>query len=70
MISPIKQIMPQNRNEYTIDVIYDDETNRILCNETLDYINNTKTVLSEIKENNKNTDSIYRCSFCIYMGNH
>ena len=33
----------KNRNEYTIDVIYDDETNRILCNETLDYINNTKT---------------------------
>ena len=38
----------KNRNEYTIDVIYDDETNRILCNETLDYINNTKTTLDKI----------------------
>ena len=38
----------QNRNQYTVDVIYDDETNRILCNETLDYINNTKTTLDKI----------------------
>ena len=35
----------QNRNQYTIDVIYDDETNRILCNQNLVYINNTKTTL-------------------------
>lgn len=34
--------------EYTIDVIYDDETNRILCNETLVYINNKKTTLDKI----------------------
>lgn len=38
----------KNKNEYTIDVIYDDETNRILCNESLVYINNTKTTLDEI----------------------
>ena len=38
----------KNKNEYTIDVIYDDETNRILCNETLVYINNTKTTLDKI----------------------
>ena len=38
----------KNKNEYTIDVIYDDETNRILCNQTLNYINNTKTTLDKI----------------------
>ena len=38
----------KNKNEYTIDVIYDDETNRILCNETLVYINNKKTTLDKI----------------------
>lgn len=38
----------KNKNEYTIDVIYDDETNRILCNESLVYINNTKTTLDKI----------------------
>ena len=38
----------KNKNEYTIDVIYDDETNRILCNENLVYKNNTKTTLDKI----------------------
>lgn len=38
----------KDKNEYTIDVIYDDETNRILCNESLVYINNTKTTLDKI----------------------
>ena len=38
----------KSKNEYTIDVIYDDETNRILCNESLVYINNTKTTLDKI----------------------
>lgn len=38
----------KNKNEYTIDVIYDDETNRILCNQSLVYINNTKTTLDKI----------------------
>lgn len=38
----------KDKNEYTIDVIYDDETNRILCNESLVYINNTKNTLDKI----------------------
>ncbi len=38
----------QNKNQYTIDVIYDDETNRILCNQTLEYVNNTKVKLDKI----------------------
>ena len=38
----------QNRNQYTVDVIYDDETNRILCNQSLVYINNTKTTLDKV----------------------
>lgn len=38
----------KNKNEYTIDVIYDDETNRILCNENLVYKNNTKITLDKI----------------------
>lgn len=38
----------KDKNKYIIDVIYDDETNRILCNESLEYINNTETALDEI----------------------
>lgn len=38
----------QNKNQYTVDVIYDDETNRILCNQSLVYINNTKTTLDKV----------------------
>ena len=38
----------QNKNEYAIDVIYDDETNRILCNQNLVYINNTNTTLDKV----------------------
>ena len=38
----------KDKNEYTIDVIYDDETNRILCNESLVYINNTKNTLDKV----------------------
>lgn len=38
----------KNKNQYTIDVILDDETNRILCNQNLNYINNTKTTLDKI----------------------
>ena len=38
----------KDNTEYTIDVIYDEETNRILCNESLVYINNTKTTLDKI----------------------
>ncbi len=37
-----------NKNEYTIDVIYEDETNRILCNESLIYMNNTSTTLDKV----------------------
>ena len=36
------------KNEYTIDVIYEDETNRILCNESLIYMNNTSTTLDKV----------------------
>ncbi|MEG0855573.1 MAG: M1 family metallopeptidase [Terrisporobacter sp.] len=38
----------KNKNQYTIDVILDDETNRILCNENLVYVNNTKTTLDKV----------------------
>ena len=38
----------ENRNNYTIDVIFEDETNRILCNENLVYYNNTNTNLDKI----------------------
>lgn len=36
-------------NEYKIDVIFDDESKRLMCNQTIDYVNNTK----------ENLDSIY-----------
>lgn len=38
----------ENINQYDIDVILDDETNRIMCNENLEYINKTNTVLDKI----------------------
>lgn len=38
----------KNKNEYTIDTIYDDETNRILCNQSLVYKNNTNITLDKI----------------------
>ena len=38
----------KNKNEYTIDTIYDDETNRILCNQSLVYKNNTNIILDKI----------------------
>lgn len=49
----------QNRNQYTMDVIFDDETNRILCNENLVYINNTNTSLDKIYLH------IYPNAFCL-----
>ena len=29
-------------NKYTIDVIFDDESKRLMCNQNIEYVNNTK----------------------------
>lgn len=38
----------KNLNRYTIDVIFDDESKRLMCNQNIEYINNTKTNLDKI----------------------
>ncbi|WP_373600135.1 M1 family metallopeptidase [Paraclostridium bifermentans] len=35
-------------NEYKMDVILDDESKRLMCNQTIDYVNNTKESLDSI----------------------
>lgn len=37
-----------NLNDYTIDVIFDDENKRLMCNQTINYINNTGENLESI----------------------
>ena len=35
-------------NKYTIDVIFDDESKRLMCNQNIEYINNTNTDLDKL----------------------
>ena len=35
-------------NQYNMDVIFDDETKRLMCNQNVDYINNTKSNIDKI----------------------
>ncbi|MCC0699931.1 M1 family metallopeptidase [Clostridioides sp. ZZV15-6383] len=35
-------------NQYNIDVIFDDETKRLMCNQSIEYINNTKSSIDKI----------------------
>ena len=35
-------------NRYTMDVIFDDESKRLMCNQNIAYVNNTKTTLDKI----------------------
>ena len=35
-------------NRYTMDVIFDDESKRLMCNQNIEYVNNTKTDLDKI----------------------
>lgn len=37
-----------NLNDYAIDVIFDDENKRLMCNQTINYINNTEESLESI----------------------
>ena len=30
-------------NRYTIDVVFDDESKRLMCNQNIEYVNNTKS---------------------------
>ncbi len=43
-----KSIDGENLNKYTMDIILDDETKRLMCNQNVEYINNTKENLKEI----------------------
>lgn len=38
----------ENKNQYTMDVIFDDETKRLMCNQSIEYINNTGKDLDKI----------------------
>ncbi|GAA3641892.1 M1 family metallopeptidase [Asaccharospora irregularis] len=35
-------------NEYSMDIIFDDETKRVMCNQNVSYTNNTKTSLDKL----------------------
>ena len=35
-------------NRYTIDVVFDDESKRLMCNQNIEYVNNTKSTLDKI----------------------
>jgi len=35
-------------NQYTMDVIFDDESKRLMCNQNIEYINNTNTDLDKL----------------------
>ena len=35
-------------NQYTIDVVFDDESKRLMCNQNIEYINNTNTDLDKL----------------------
>ena len=35
-------------DKYTIDVIFDDESKRLMCNQNIEYINNTNTDLDKL----------------------
>lgn len=47
-IETIKLINNQNIDNYTMDIIFDDESKRLTCNQTIDYINKTGTNLDKI----------------------
>jgi len=38
----------KSTNRYTMDVIFDDESKRLMCNQNIEYVNNTKTNLDKI----------------------
>lgn len=38
----------KDANRYTIDLVFDDESKRLMCNQNIEYVNNTKTTLDKI----------------------
>ena len=42
------KIKEDSMNKYTMDVIFDDESKRLMCNQNLVYVNNTNTDLDKI----------------------
>ena len=38
----------KNINKYIMDIVFDDESKRIMCNQNVEYVNNTKLSLDKI----------------------
>ena len=54
-IKETSNIEEGNRNKYTIDVIFDDESKRLMCNQNLMYVNKTgKDIVLNSKKYIKN----------------
>lgn len=47
-VTALKVNEEKSINRYTMDVIFNDETKRIMCNQNVEYVNNTKTDLDKI----------------------
>lgn len=45
---PVSNIKTENRSSYKMDVILDDESKRLMCNQNVQYVNNTKNELKSI----------------------
>ena len=47
-VKETSKIEDNNRNKYTIDVIFDDESKRMMCNQNLVYVNTTGKEIDKI----------------------
>lgn len=47
-IQALKVNDEQSRNRYTMDIIFNDESKRIMCNQNIEYVNNTKATLDKL----------------------
>ena len=43
-----KVVEENNRDRYTMDIIFDDESKRLMCNQNIEYVNNTGKTLDKI----------------------
>lgn len=47
-VATINTVSQKSMNRYTIDVVFEDESKRLMCNQNIEYINNTKDNLDKI----------------------
>ncbi|MEG2195722.1 MAG: M1 family metallopeptidase [Peptostreptococcaceae bacterium] len=47
-IQALKLSDEKSRNRYTMDIIFNDESKRLMCNQNIEYVNNTKDTLDKL----------------------